>query len=400
MADLTYLDKQVVTINDWDASNVDPTSAGYVGGENLILDTFNMIGGIVADHSAKVDDVIETAEDLLVELGMPVNWTQGLDEIIINDVPALDATTLPTAPSAAALPDYASISWLGSDTSLSTYTSDMWVALLNKVLDGITNGGTGIPAAVETAIHERNLDRQRVANEKAYNLGIADISSKALSFPQYAMQALANQVSLEILKQAHNSSNEIDIAASDLEQKNMNTMLDKAVAIESLLRAFWKDYNSMKFAGIESATKEVIAHIEAITKEREGILKLYETEANVYKATTEGQKNWYDAVSANNSAQLARGTLQLQKISTELKVKLEAYVAVKGLQEKILATIGGVSSNVMASGLNAGNVSVGASVSSQKSLSESFAHNETKSVDLNQKIDESHNFSHKGNDES
>lgn len=397
MADLTYLDKQVVTLNEWNASNVDPSSAGYVGGENLILNTFNMIGDIVADHSIKVDDAIDAATDLLAELGLPTNWTNGIDAITINPVPELDATTLPTAPSAAALPDYSSIAWLSSDTSLTAYTSDMWVALLNKVLDGIS-GGTGITPAVETAIHERNLERQRIANEAAYSKGIADIASKALSFPQYAKQSLEMQISSEILKQEHNSSNEIDIAAADLEQKNMNTMLDKAVAIETLLRAFWRDYNTLKFAGIKAATDEVIAHIDAITKEREGILKLYETEANVYEATTSGQKNWYDAISANNTAQLARGKLQLDKISLELKMKLEAYVAVKGLQEKILATIGGVSSNVMASGLNAGNVSVGASVQSSKSLHESFAHNETKSIQLDQNISEDHNVSHKGQD--
>jgi len=398
MADLSYLDKQVVEINNWGTDNVDPSSAGYVGGENLILDTFNMLGGIVSDHSLKIDDTIAAAEDLLQELDMPTNWTAGIDDVVVNDVPAIDPTTFPAAPSAASLPDYSTIVWPSSDTALSAYTSDMWVALLEKVLDGVVNGGTGISAAVEAAIHERNLERQRVANEQAYNLGISEISSRALSFPQYAMQALANQVSLEILKQEHNSSNEIDIAAADLEQKNMVTMLEKAVAIETLLRAFWKDYNEARFAGIKAATDEVNAHVDAITKEREGILKLYETDASVFKSITEGQKNWADAVSENNKAQLAKSTLELQKISTELKAKLDAYVAVKSLQEKILSTVGAVSSNVMASAMNAGNVQVGASVSSQKSLHESFTHTESKSVTLGQGISEDHNISHKGQD--
>jgi hypothetical protein len=212
------------------------------------------------------------------------------------------------------------------------------------------------------------------------------------------MQALANQVSLEILKQSHNSSNEIDIAASELEQKNMIAMLEKAVAIETLLRAFWRDYHDQKFAGIKAATDEVTAHIKAITDEREGILKLFETEATVFKSVTEGQRNLADAISENNKAQLAKSTLELQKISTELKAKLDSFIAVKNLQEKIIATIGTVSSNVMASAMNAGNVQVGASVQSTKSLHESFAHNETKTIDLNQNISETHSIQHKGQD--
>jgi len=393
MADGVYVPIQTVTVNDIGTNNVSPNADA-----SLIGETFDALAIVVSDQLARIDTTLSAAENLLTDLGMPTNWTAGIDDIVILPVPPIDLTTFPELPLPGDLPNYDAIIWGTNDTTLSTYSSDIYVTILEKVLDGIENGGTGISTAVETAIHERNLERQRAANEKAYNLGISELSSRCLSFPQYAMQALANQVSMEINKQSHNSSNEIDIAMSDLAQKNMNSMLDRGVALEGVLRAFWKDYNTMKLTAVKAKTDELISHVESITKERDGILRLFEAEASIFKSTTEDQKNWYEAIAENQKAQLQKSTIELQKIEVELKAKLDVYIAVNSLREKILATSGGVSAQVAASAMNAENVSIGYTVQNGFTRAEHFNHGETKSISSDQSITEGHTYNAKGSD--
>lgn len=393
MANPVFLDKLTIDVNDLPLTNV--TSDLNAG---LIYQTFAALGIVVSDHATKIDGALTAAEALLVELGLPTNWTGGLDDVVILPVPQLDLSAFPEMPLPGELPNYDAIVWGTNDTSLSTYSSDIYVTLLAKILYDINTGGTGIPTAIEDAIHERNLEKQRLANEKAYNLAVSGITSKALSFPQFAMDAIANQMEMEVLRQSHNSANEIDISMAELAQKNMNAALDRASTLEGVLRTFWKDYNSMKLAGVKAKTDELIAHVESITKEREGILKLHETEAVIFKATTEAQKNWYEAVTESQKAQLQKSALELQKIEVELKAKLDAYIAVNSLREKILATMGGVSAQVMASAMNAENVSLGASVSSSKNVSESYNHGESKAINQGQSIGESHDYNAKGAD--
>jgi len=393
MADTIFLDKQLVTVNDMQLSNVDSDIT-----TTMITETFEAIGLIVTDQVAKVNEAIASAVALAVELGLPTNWTDGLDDIVIIDVPPIDVTTLPTLPLPGDLPGYETITWGTNDTSLSTYSSDVYVTLLAKILSDITTGGTGIQTAIEDAIHERNLEKQRVANEKAYNLGISELSSRCLSFPQGFAQTIANQVSIEIDKQSHNSANEIDIAISELAQKNMNAALDRATNLEGLLRGFWKDFNTMKLAGVKAKTDELIAHVETITKEREGILKLYETEAGIYKVTTEAQKNWYDAIAESQKAQLQKSTLELQKLEVELKAKLDSYIAVNSLREKIITASGGFSTQLAASAINAENVSMSANIGRSTNFSESYGHNENQSKTQTQNISEGHDYNAKGAD--
>jgi len=88
--------------------------------------------------------------------------------------------------------------------------------------------------------------------------------------------------------------------------------------------------------------------------------------------------------------------MNLQEVKLLSPEDRETYL--NSLREKILEMMGSVSAQVMASGLNAGNVSVGATVSSQKSLHESYAHQESKSIGIDQNLSKNHSISHKGSD--
>jgi hypothetical protein len=472
MADSVYVPK--IEITPMDQHNVSTGSAGWVSGTNVILEQFNAVSGIVSSQTTRVNEYLDTAELMLKELVMPTGWTDVLGTVVINPVPGIDTTGIPV-PGSLSLPGFNSVVFSpmpalpvvpaldltytepvepdevnpSFDYMMSTYTSAMWTDLFNKVQDGIINGGTGIPTAIETAINERNLFRQQAANDTAYAQGVSTISSRTLSFPQYAMQNLANQMATEILRQTHNSSNEIAISMADLAQKNTHFMITSAISLETILRDFWKTFETLsiqaktaltdfilrnyaeknkayiakwegivaslraKVEGVNAVVAQYvavvsgfkaqmdgsIAQIDAISKERDSLVKAASLDVDIYKARVDGETAWYNALSENQKAQLQYSELQLRKLSEQLKAQLDSFISLNSLKEKILSTLGATSAQVMASALNAVNTSVGATSSSSASVSESFSHGESQSISLDQKLDEGHSFSHKGRDE-
>jgi hypothetical protein len=464
-----YVPEIEVDVNDMQPHYLSTDDPGYVGGTNIILEQYNGVSLIVQEQQERVNEYLDLIEDLIEDLKMPTNWTSALGNVVINPVPEIDITGIPE-PGEIVLPGFSGIVFSpvptlttpptintdyldptvptpvnpSLDYIMQTYTSEMWADLFAKVQDGVVNGGTGIDADVEDAIQARNLERQRVANETAYNLGVSEISSRALSFPQYAMQALANQVSAEVLKQSHNSSNEIAIASFDLAQKNTHFMVDKAVNLETILRDFWKvqetlslqaktaiadlvlrNYaekikayiaewqgittslqakvetvnaivaqNNAVIAGYKAETDGKIAQVDAIAKERDSLIKAGGLEVDVYKARVDGQSAWYVALAENQKAQLQKAELQLRQVESELKAELDSFVSINSLKEKIMLGAGGVSAQVMASALNAMNINVGATVTSSKSITENYGHNESKTISHGQSLSDSHNTNH------
>jgi hypothetical protein len=333
-----YVDRINISVDQMEETNVSPSTAGYVGGENIILQQFNGITLLVDEMKALVIGYMEALNNLLSTVTMPDGWDEALAAITVTPIPAVDLSGVPTP-------------------RLPVDTAAMWEAIFDKISADLINGGSGLGAAVEAALYQRDADRKQAANEEAYNLAISDIASRALSFPQYAMQALANQMAAKILEESHTSSNEIVISQAELAQKNTQFTIEKGGGL---------------------------------------LAEIAKTEAAVYESTVRAMTEWYKAVAENNKAQIALAELQLQKVVAQLKAELDSNVAITTIRERIIDGMMNASAQVMASALNAMNISVGATVGSTKSVSESWDHNESTTVAHHQGLSDNHQTSHTG----
>jgi hypothetical protein len=471
LRDTNFIPRQTISVNPLPLTNVEPTPAGMVGEENLILERANSNRQIITTQTTRIDQYTAQVEALLTSLSMPNGWTDVIGNVIINTVTPLDPSIVPT-PGSLTLPGFTGIVFnpvpalppvptintdhdepeeptaptTNMEHTVGVYTSEVRTALIAKILDGIANPGTGIPASVETALHERNLERQRVANEKAMDMGVEELSSRALSFPQYAVDALVNEIAKEVDKQAHNSSNEIEIAMADLAQKNAHFMIEQGGKLEDILaKAFetyetlsldakkaiadfvlrkyaemvaaykskWEGISSMLrakvdaanvvvaqhnalIAGFRAETDGKIAQVDMISKERSSLVELAGHETTVYKARVEGATAWYNALGENQKAQLQKSELELRKAEAELKALLDSFISINSLREKLIDNFGGTSAQVMSAATNAISVNLGANVTSTKTVSESYEHREGVSVSHSQGADENHNIRHLG----
>jgi enamine deaminase RidA (YjgF/YER057c/UK114 family) len=332
----TYVDELNIPVPAIEPTNVDPSSAGYVGGENIILQQFNGVTLLVDEMKELIIGYMENLNDLLSTVVLPDGWDEALADITIAPIPEIDLSGIPTP-------------------RLPVDTAAMWEAIFAKIQADLASGGSGLGAVVEAALYQRDADRRQAANEEAYSLAISEISSKALSFPQYAKQSLENQMAAKILEQQTAASNEILISQAELAQKNTQFILEKGGGL---------------------------------------LAEIAKTEAAVYESTVRAMTEWYRAVAENNKAQIARAELELRKVVERLKAELDSNTSIVTIRERIIDGMMNASAQVMASALNAMNISVGATVTSSKSIGETWSHSEGTSVNHHQSLSDSHNTSH------
>lgn len=180
------------------------------------------------------------------ELSMPS--LPAYPEIALPDPPTIDTITLPSPPDTT-LPEF-NEELLAEDFTLdsvsfnwqeSPYNSEVWDTLLDKVVDGIRNGGTGLDADVEQEIWGRAQRRQQGENEKLYRETEEYFSSRGWLMPPGAMAGRLAEVSQEIAKNNTDLNGKIAIEQAELAQKNTQFVIEKGINLETILRDFFNN---------------------------------------------------------------------------------------------------------------------------------------------------------------
>ncbi len=98
----------------------------------------------------------------------------------------------------------------------------------------------------------------------------------------------------------------------------------------------------------------------------------------------QAQVAWFAALSENQKTKIENTRLELERAVQTVRVMLDSNISANSLREKILDTMGGISSQVLASALNAVNTSIGHSTSASEQRSENWGHSDS--------LRESHSF--------
>lgn len=232
-----------------------------------------------------------TIGDAPTSPGMATIDIPAMPDYTLPDVPDLDDIVIPQAPeidisefSAVApsidpdsLPEVP-----GFDYTEEQYQSDIGVALFQKILDDIASGGSGLNPNVEQAIYDRMLARQRAENEALYRQIEDQYSSTGFELPTGALASRLLEAASEISRKNDQASWEIMIKQAELAQNNTQFTVDKAVAIEQMLRDF---FNKQEERRIEAARQVALIAVEvfkALVQKIEVELDIYKAEASVY----------------------------------------------------------------------------------------------------------------------
>jgi len=220
----------------------------------------------------------------------------------------------------------------------------------------------------------------------------AEIESLKVSLFKAQTEAYISRISAEKVK--------VDIYATSVEADKT-----RAMAFGETVRAYQIEVEAKKAiveARIASADlllrdnammiEEYKAKLQAYQLEIDSEIKVaqleveaFKTDAMIYDARVKAKSLEYDTKVKEIDISLRRATLEVEREKAELDASVNAYIALKSLQEKGTEGIMNVAAQLAASALNAVNAS--ASIAASDSNSESNATSESESVNYNYNYD-------------
>jgi hypothetical protein len=145
------------------------------------------------------------------------------------------------------------------------------------VTNTITNGGTGIPAAVEDQIWQRDRDRILRSSLQAQNSAYADFAARGFSLPPGSLTAQLEKIRTEGLLKLAEVSRDAAIKQAEIEIENIRFAVK--LAIDTRLKAIEVacDYIKAMALGPEIATK-------LVDKTQDAQARLIAATADYYRA--------------------------------------------------------------------------------------------------------------------
>ena len=113
--------------------------------------------------------------------------------------------------------------------------SSLLEALRARLLDNIVNGGTGLSSDVETAIWNRNLEREEQALSDAVDKAAATWAKTGFSLPDGLLGDSIATLHNEFANRRIDRAREIAVKQADLEQTNLKMSMELSVNVENLL---------------------------------------------------------------------------------------------------------------------------------------------------------------------
>jgi hypothetical protein len=144
--------------------------------------------------------------------------------------------------------------------------SDAFDEATNWILNAITNGGTGISAAVEAQIWGRG--RERVINEgtRTSNQIVADFAGRGFSIPPGAMAGKLKELRLA-QKQANKSfSRDVAITQAEIEIKNIQFAISKAIESRAFAMQAASDYIRSLMSAPDAAARVALLNSDVQAK--------------------------------------------------------------------------------------------------------------------------------------
>jgi hypothetical protein len=206
--------------------------------------------------------------------------------------------------------------------SHATYISQLFPALLLKVMDGVQNGGTGLSPAVEQAIFDRALARTEATNEKMYNEALNFFAARGHTLPPGALSGRILEASREVAKNEVETSDQIMIEQARLAQQNTHFIQDLALKLEEQSKSFFLNNQRLQFEAAKAVAEIAVEVFKMKVAKLQLYLEEYKTRAIVYQTRIQA---------AMMQIEIFKAQVEAAKLSVEVQALLvEIYRAQLG----------------------------------------------------------------------
>ena len=221
----------------------------------------------------------------------PVSYT-------LPDVPTFESLNLPTALDLniptfdldiPTVPGYLVPPGLTFNFNEQAYSSTLFSALTNELLNRIQNGGTGLTPDIEQAIWDRARNREdQNAIRSENNLSIEQ-ASRGFKRPSGAYLAAIDFLAQETQNKNADLSREIAIKQAELEQKNIEFALQTSLALEQSYIQYYSQVQQRAFDTEKYLQEAAINIYEAQIKQFGIQLEIYKTYSQAFESRVKAE---------------------------------------------------------------------------------------------------------------
>jgi len=283
----------------------------------------------------------------------------------------LSKPVVPTIGDFPALPTINAAPTANFSYSESAYTSSVEDALRVKLVDKITNGGTGLGAAVEQGIWDREKERALLDHKDAIDRMSGEVASNGFPMPDGVISAMLIDLETKYNDARLTSNRDIATKQAELAYNATQKFIDSGISFEGTEQTYATTMRSRLLeaakAGPEIAVSLYRAEVERInvyvaqynaiatkTNAQADIFRsqvqMYSSEADVKTKIIGSSVSKYsaevDAVAKANSSEVNRDDLLVRQLATFLNLQLEALKSVTQVNSQIAASaLTGMSAN-------------------------------------------------------
>lgn len=318
---------------NWPANSATPPTAIAVPSfSGVTIPTFSIVDPSWTTVDEPVNAVITDPGDMpaLADVSVPT-----APVVTLPSAPTLDAITIPAVPSMT-IPEFEAtftsdtldnpspFVW-GDPAYLADDSGQIWSALLAKVLNDITNGGTGLSAAVEAELYQRHLDRTADENAKLLDSANNYWAARGWTIPPGMLAGQIAEAMQQISRNNLNASRDITISQAELAQKNTQFVMEQGAKLEGMMRDFFTQNTNRVFEAAKFSAQNAVEIFNAMVALHNSKVEAYRTEAAIYESKIKG---------ALAAVELFKGQIEGAKVSSELQKNLVAvYEAQIGAAE-------------------------------------------------------------------
>jgi hypothetical protein len=317
-----------------------PTPLGAVLNiDNLLPDTFDenppvlMFGNAPAPFSELAPEApgVDTSY-VMPELDLTLPAAPNLLSLTIG---AFDGVSLPTLTED--VPELVAVAPTVVDyTPGAYYTSALLTSLQTTLQDRITNGGTGIPAAAENAIWDRQREREFIAADDAMR-DLERMETLGYALPPGVYMDARYRINTEMRARQISLGREIMIKQAELEMENIRQSLTVATQLENTLVNYNNQVEQRLFEASKYATEAGIEIYNAKVRAYAAYLDAYKTKIAIYEARIRGELAKVEVYKAQLQAEEAKAQIN-NALVNQFKVQTDAALAnVEVFKAQVLA---------------------------------------------------------------
>lgn len=199
-------------------------------------------------------------------------------------------------------------------------------AIKTRLQHNIVNGGTGLLSAIETAIWQRDLERNEQQLEDSTDKLIQVWAKKGFTLPDGMLANSLAKIQKEYMNKLLDRSREISVKQAELEQANLFKSMELGISLISQLIRAMLDYDNLALRVKEDAMKFSNDYINTQIAINNNLVEVYKAKVAAYGELMRAEIAKIEIYRAQ--IQAALGILQLNDQQVKIySAQIEAEIA-------------------------------------------------------------------------